>query len=171
MTKNEFERRARLTTALTGLGFTEYEVDVLRRISNTLRRGHELECGTDSGAVERDETTGKPIFRSTSGRSWPVADRETGAIKRLQAIMHRRNDFFVPGLPEKHRLWECDDGTLDILDFDGEIAIYNVPKNKAPLAYYIQTDPRGAALYILRPGDVPPGEDPAAYYSKGICVY
>jgi hypothetical protein len=36
---------------------------------------------------------------------------------------------------------------------------------------YIQTDPRGAALYILRPGDVPEGKDAGAYYNRGICVY
>lgn len=39
------------------------------------------------------------------------------------------------------------------------------------LAAYVQTDPRGAALYILRPGDVPEGEDVEAYYSRGIEVY
>jgi|SRR3989304_3123249 len=36
---------------------------------------------------------------------------------------------------------------------------------------YLQTDPRGAALYILRPGDVPEGQDEAAYYTRGVCVY
>jgi hypothetical protein len=39
------------------------------------------------------------------------------------------------------------------------------------LAYYVQGDPRGAALYILRPGDVPQGEDVGAYYSRGLAVY
>lgn len=39
------------------------------------------------------------------------------------------------------------------------------------LASYIQGDPRGAALYILRPGDVPAGADAGSYYSRGICVY
>ena len=39
------------------------------------------------------------------------------------------------------------------------------------LAAYIQTDPRGAALYILRPGDVPEGKEPESYYSRGLCVY
>jgi hypothetical protein len=39
------------------------------------------------------------------------------------------------------------------------------------LSSYIQTDPRGAALYIIRPGDVPEGGDVNAYYSRGICVY
>lgn len=37
--------------------------------------------------------------------------------------------------------------------------------------FYIQSDPRGAALYILRPDDVPEGKEADAYYSRGICVY
>ncbi len=39
------------------------------------------------------------------------------------------------------------------------------------LRAYVQSDPRGAALYILRPGDVPEGADESAYYSRGIAVY
>lgn len=39
------------------------------------------------------------------------------------------------------------------------------------LTAYVQGDPRGAALYILRPGDVPDGEDIGSYYTRGICVY
>lgn len=36
---------------------------------------------------------------------------------------------------------------------------------------YIQGDPRGCALYILRPGDVPAGEQVDSYYSRGLAVY
>jgi hypothetical protein len=39
------------------------------------------------------------------------------------------------------------------------------------LSSYVQGDPRGAALYVLRPGDVPDGCDAGAYYSRGIVVY
>lgn len=39
------------------------------------------------------------------------------------------------------------------------------------LGFYIQGDPRGAALYILRPGDVPAGQDADAYYSRGVAVF
>jgi len=39
------------------------------------------------------------------------------------------------------------------------------------LSFYIQGDPRGAALYILRPGDVPEGADADSYYSRGLAVY
>lgn len=38
------------------------------------------------------------------------------------------------------------------------------------LTPYFQTDPRGCALYLLRPGDVPDGADVSAYYSRGIAV-
>jgi hypothetical protein len=41
----------------------------------------------------------------------------------------------------------------------------------APLTSYVQGDPRGCALYVLRPQDVPPGADPDAYYSRGVPVY
>lgn len=36
---------------------------------------------------------------------------------------------------------------------------------------YIQSDPRGCALYILRPGDVPEGSKPDECYSRGVAVY
>lgn len=39
------------------------------------------------------------------------------------------------------------------------------------LTAYVQTDPRGIALYILRPGDVPTGKDASCYYNRGIAVY
>ena len=41
----------------------------------------------------------------------------------------------------------------------------------APLSSYVQGDPRGCALYIIRPQDVPEGKDTDAYYSRGIPVY
>lgn len=46
-----------------------------------------------------------------------------------------------------------------------------VMKKYPNLKAYVQGDPRGAALYILRPGDVPEGADPSAYYSRGLAVY
>ena len=39
------------------------------------------------------------------------------------------------------------------------------------LSVYVQGDPRGAALWILRPGDVPEGADVDCYYSRGLAVY
>ena len=42
--------------------------------------------------------------------------------------------------------------------------------NYPGLSAYIQGDPRGCALYIIRPGDVPEGCDVDGYYSRGIAV-
>lgn len=39
------------------------------------------------------------------------------------------------------------------------------------LGYYVQSDPRGPALYVLRPGDVLEGADPASCYRNGLAVY
>lgn len=36
---------------------------------------------------------------------------------------------------------------------------------------YVQGDPRGCALYLLRPNDVPAGANADAYYSRGVPVY
>ena len=39
------------------------------------------------------------------------------------------------------------------------------------LTSYIQGDPRGASLYIVRPSDVPAGANIGSYYNRGIAVY
>lgn len=117
---------------LEHLGISADDALALRRIAMTLHRWHELECGTDSGAIERDEETGRTYWRhAVSGRRWPTPDREQGALKRLAHIM----------------------------------ASYPT------LAAYVQGNPRGAPLFILRPGDVPEGKDVDGYYSRGVAVY
>lgn len=128
--------------ALGRVGILYDDAVALRRISMTLRRWHEAECGNSndraSWAIERDEKTGKPVKvvwyhkrLDPSPFRYPVADREKGAKIRLAKIMAR----------------------------------YPV------LSAYVQTDPRGCALYILRPNDVPAGQDADCCYSNGIAVY
>lgn len=138
MTRKEAARLAQQSAVLQSIGFTSEEAEQLRRISMTLHRWHELECGTDNGCIERDEQTNKPFWRYSDGsKGHTIADREAGAQKRLLKIINAR----------ARRVGECD------------------------VNAYIQTDPRGAALYILRKGDVPTGADASAYYNRGICVY
>jgi hypothetical protein len=164
MTRKEAERLARQADVLRSLGFTSDEAESLRRISMTLQRWHELECGDGNGHIERDEKTGKPRYFNSRARyvdphdprAWSViADRETGAKKRLAAIMAQHNGKHCP---------KCEPSALQPC---GQECRHVVGK----LTAYIQTDPRGAALYIIRPGDVPAGADVDAYYSRGICVY
>jgi len=139
MTKQEAENYARLQRNLCALGFTFNEVDALRRIEMTLQRWHELECGNGndyaSWCISRDETTGKPYMEThpNAGKSYrrPIADREAGALKRLDAIMASR---------------------------------------KRRLVAYVQGDPRGCALYIVRKRDIPKGESVDAWYTRGIAV-
>ena len=140
MNKHERENRNRTYNALQSVGFTFDECEKLRRISMTLHRWHELECGNSndwaSWAIERDEQTEIPYmvthhYNRPNPTRYRVADRENGAKKRLAKILESR-----PGI-----------------------------------SAYIQGDPRGAALYILRPGDIPEGKEAASYYNRGICVY
>ena len=142
MTKTEKIRITGQIYVLAALGFTDAECESLRRISNTLQRWHELECGTGSWALERID--GKPYMMHSSRSGYVIADRETGARKRLSRIL----------LDRLNRTKDAD-GTIQ----------------GPALSAYIQTDPRGAALYILLPGDVPDGQDVESYYSRGVCVY
>lgn len=127
---------------LLQLGISHDDATALRRISMTLRRWHELECGNSdnwkSWAIERDgnEPDSKPfmvIHPHTGAPSYrnAIPDRETGARKRLARIM----------------------------------------ANYPTLRPYVQGDPRGCALHILRPGDVPAGSSDECCYTNGVAVY
>lgn len=96
-------------------GISMDDAYALRRISMTLQRWYELECGTERGGIVRDKDTGLPYWESSylvsrNGKPYRqrVSDRERGALRRLDTIMARYPD----------------------------------------LAAYVQTDPRGAALYV-----------------------
>lgn len=49
--------------------------------------------------------------------------------------------------------------------------LHEIMRKYPTLRPYVQGDPRGAALYILRPNDVPEGESDESYYSRGIAIY
>ncbi len=142
MTKKEAIRQNEQESALCTLGFTPAEAESLRRISLTLHRWSEHEC---NGTIERDEDRGnKPYWSNlNTGEHYVcrVPDREAGALRRLEKIVARRNREVV------------------------------APFAGSELTYYVQGDPRGGTLYILRPGDVPEGKDAGSYYNRGICVY
>jgi|SRR5215510_1612777 len=161
MTKREALRQTQQENTLLDLGFTRDEAIALRRISMTLQRWYELECGNSndygSWAIEREDNgDGKPFmvhhhYLHGRGKDYttrtPIADREAGAVRRLTKIIADRNDREAGAL---------------LTDVKDEISM---------LSYFLQTDPRGAALYILRPGDVPAGEARESYYNRGICIY
>jgi hypothetical protein len=144
MNKREAMQQQMMFDNLARLGIDRQDSEALRRISMTLRRWYELECGDGneygSWAIERNDETDEAFmvhhhYTHGKGKDYTtqtkIADKETGAKKRLAKIMAK-----YPGLTP-----------------------------------YIQTDPRGAALYILRPSDMIEGSDISSYYSRGICVY
>jgi hypothetical protein len=138
-TTNKLECVARLEQ----LGIERSDALALRRISMTLHRWHELECGDGNdyaswtiargrkvnGSFEHDENGDSYLehhsYRGENKVTYSrIPDRERGALKRLCKIM----------------------------------------ANYPTLTPYVQGDPRGASLYILRPDDV--GD-----YSRGVAVY
>src|SRR5512146_2165723 len=132
MTRKEAMRQTMQADVLRALGFTSAEAESLRRISMTLHSWQERECGTDNGCIERDEATNKAYWLdSRTMKRYPIRDMEAGAKKRLSHIVDNCN---------KARLTHTTGDKMTPLE---------------GLRYYIQTDPRGAALYILRPGDIP----------------
>lgn len=86
-----------------------------------------------------------------------IAHADAVALRRLAMRLHRWHEL------------ECgiDNGGIE----RDETSLARVMARYPALAYYVQGDPRGAALYVLRAGDIPPGESAGVYYSRGIAVY
>lgn len=130
-------KRTDCIATLISAGISEEDARALRRISITLHRWHELECGSENGgAIERDEATKVPYWTFDTGQNGKrgrtkIADRETAALKRLAKIIAA-----YPGF-----------------------------------GFHVNGDPRGSALFIMRPGDVPAGADIDACYNRGIAVF
>ncbi len=157
MTKREALRQTEQENTLLNLGFTLPEAETLRRISMTLHRWFEHEC---NGAIQRDgeDADGKPFWYNvnTGRKVCAIADRERGAMKRLDVIIAERNGRALAQAAANMPA----DPQAPPMDWKPNL-----------VRSYIQGDPRGAVLYILRPGDVPDGKQADSYYSRGICVY
>ena len=137
------EQRARLLEILRGLGFETHEAHSLIRIEMTLHRWAEHEC---NGNIQRegDDGEGKP--------RWHNPDAVTDYVRKGFPI------------PDRER------GALKRLGriIEGRNARPGV--NPEKLGFYHQTDPRGAALYIIRPGDYCDGQLVESCYTRGICI-
>lgn len=143
MTKREAMELTYQQNRLMALGISAQDAEALRRISMTLRRWFEHECGTGEGQVSRsierdgENGDGKPFMRiqypTAQGyvdHRYPVADRETGARKRLAGIMARY----------------------------------------PTLTAYVQGDPRGCALYILTAEQLKGDYSIDSIYTRGVAI-
>ncbi len=130
MTKREARDLFDQENRLLALGISRDDAEALHRISMTLRRWFEHEC---NGDIERDEATNRPYMPCYGGghkTQWDIPDRETGARKRLAALMARY----------------------------------------PTLTAYVQTDPRGCALYILTASQLEGSHDIDSIYTRGVAV-
>lgn len=149
MTKREYERRARQAQTLRDLGFTAEEGETLRRASMTLQRWHEAECGTDRACLVRGRfVAGEFQYDDDGAPYWEYAGL-SGRARYTRTVDRERG--------AKRRIAHA-------------LAARHV-RSGGTITAYIQTDPRGAALYLIRPGDVPEGGDVRSYYNRGVCVY
>lgn len=156
------KRKFELLAKLQSLGFTFEESQQLRRISITLSKWAEMECGDGndyaSWSIERDETTQKPYLvtypHSGPSRRRRVADREAGALKRLKAIVDARN----------------------AREFEGIALVSDPSKHPNWIHAYHQSDPRGCALYLVKASDLPEGQGEtmksilSRFYNRGLAV-
>lgn len=112
------------------------------------------------------------------------------ALRRIAMTLHRWHELEC-GDGNAYASWclERDEATdlpyMVIYPHQGETRRHRVPDRERgavkrlgrimqrypALHAYVQTDPRGAALYILRPEDIPAGATVEAAYPHGIAVY
>lgn len=113
----------------------------LRRIAMTLHRWHELECGD-----------------SNNWASWAIErdGNEDDSPPYMVTYPHSS------AKSQRRRIPDRENGAKKRL----AAILAKYPS----LQSYIQGDPRGCPLYIIRPGDVPPNEPTACYYNRGIAV-
>jgi hypothetical protein len=114
----------------------------LRRVAMTLERWHELECGNSNNYV-----------------SYAI-ERDGDEPDSKPYMVYHPHDG---GKSHRHAIADREQGALKRL----KAIMAKYPGHRA----YVQGDPRGASLYILRPEDVRPGEDVSCYYSRGVAVF
>lgn len=117
------------------------DANKFRRIALTLHRWHALECGDGNGHIERDEQTGIPRYYNDNACYVDPNDP--------------RRAYVIP---------DREAGALKRLK--------EIMRQYSRWFYaYVQGDPRGPSLYLVRRKDVPKGERLDGYYSRGIAIY
>ncbi len=133
-----------LVARLTKLGLSESEIITLRRCEMTLRRWFEYECGTGDNRVTRS------IERDENDDGKPFMRVQYQSATGWKDMRHPIADR----------------------EAGARKRIAAVMKSHSRrLVAYIQGDPRGCALYILRKGkDIKRGDDINSLYSRGFAV-
>lgn len=137
----------------------EYDdAHALRRISMTLHRWHEMECGDSNDYSSWCISRGRMrTFTAEDGTKTRTFEYEDDGAPFIERHVHSENKARYEAIPDREK------GATTRLDA--------ILKKYPTMSAYVQGDPRGASLYILRPGDVPTGRTADTCYSNGIAVY
>lgn len=134
---------------LRGAGFSLEDANSLRRIAMTLHRWHELECGDGNDFASWCITRGKKL-------SAHQFQHDENGKPYLETHYHSGTpQAYYEAIPDREK------GALKRLAA--------VMKRYPDFVEYVQTDLRGASLYICKRSETPQPLD--QYYSRGIAVY
>lgn len=121
----------------------------LRRIAMSLHRWHELECGDGndyaSWCIARGRKENGEFVYDDAGKPF------------LERHAHSENKARYSSMPDRER---------------GAIKRLRKIMARYPEFWsYVQTDPRGASLYVGQYTPATKGADPALFYNSGIAVH
>lgn len=154
MNRNTADMLMRLHDA----GISTQDALALRRISMTLQNWFAAECGDSNDHGSWAIVRGKQFPDMEGGKRFEHDDDGDAFMKRHH-YMHGRGKDSVSysKIPDREK--------------GARKRLAAILAKYPGMTAYVQGDPRGAALYILRPGNVPEGQDVSAYYTRGLCVF
>ena len=135
------KRTHEMLSRLERLGISTDDALAIRRIAMTLHRWHELECGDGNDYG-----------------SWAI-ERDEDDIPFL--VHHHYRHGQGEDTVTRHRIPDRETGARKRLT--KILAKYS-------LTAYVQGDPRGAPVWVLRPSDIPQGEATDSFYTRGLAV-
>lgn len=170
------KERDEVLRRLDRLGIAYEDAQALRRIALTLRRWFELECGDGndygSWAIERDDTDTYICTKcghhgdglGDCGKCGDIAPLRHIATGFPYMVHHHYKHGKGPDFVTKRRIADKETGARKRLT----VILAKYPSLHA----YIQTDPRGASLYLLTAEQVASYNQPIeSIYSYGVAVY
>lgn len=130
---------------LMQVNISESDAFALRRAAMALHSWYELECGNGndygSWAIERDDNGDGPPFM----------------------VHHHYQHGRGKDYTTRQRIPDRETGARKRID--------DIMTRYPQFVAYHQTDPRGAALSIVRLTDIPEGQSVECYYDRGTAVY
>lgn len=174
-TKVEWEATSHMVAQLVEAGISYDDAWQLRRISMTLQKWFEGECGNSdtcgSWAIVRGHRTRiSSLDENGLLKSHSKFTHDDDGAPFLERIAHQGppRTIYTP-IPDREK--------------GARKRLAKIMAKYPSLETYIQGDPRrpaalqprrpstGCALYVLQPGDVPEREDATCYYSRGIAAH